>query len=304
MNEQEIMVSIICNAYNQEKFIKDALDGFVNQKTNFRFEVLVHDDASTDNTPYIIKQYEKKYPEIIKPIYQVENKFSKGISITVGIQIPRAKGKYIALCEGDDYWIDENKLQLQYDCLENHPNIKMCAHSAQVIQNNEIINYIRPSKIEEIISVERTIEGGGAFYPTASLFFRKTMFDNNPDFFKKLYFDYTWQIFGSYDKGIYFIPKTMSVYRIFSGEYSWSSMMSKNIEKRNLHSKRVIEFLKEFNVFSNYNYKNSIEKSIDKIEFEILVREKKWKDAKKKNYYRNLSIIDKLKLNIKRVLGR
>ena len=85
------------------------------QKTDFPFEILIHDDASTDGTADIIREYEAKYPDIIKPIYQTENQYSKGIKVSQVYQFPRAKGKYIALCEGDDYWTDPYKLQKQVD---------------------------------------------------------------------------------------------------------------------------------------------------------------------------------------------
>ena len=119
---QEIVVSTYCLAYNHEKFIRDALEGFVSQKTNFRYEVLVHDDASTDGTARIIREYEEKYPDIIKPIYQKENQYSKGIDIVGTIITPRLKGTYIAICEGDDYWTDPEKLQRQVDILEAMPS--------------------------------------------------------------------------------------------------------------------------------------------------------------------------------------
>ena len=115
------LVSIDCLAYNHGPFIRETLEGFLSQKTNFKFEVLVHDDASTDNTAEIIKGYEKKYPELIKPIYQKENQYSQGVSISKSIQCSRAKGKYFAMCEGDDYWTDPHKLQKQVDFLENNP---------------------------------------------------------------------------------------------------------------------------------------------------------------------------------------
>ena len=110
----KVMVSVICNTYNHEKYIKSALDGFVMQKTNFEYEVLIHDDASTDSTADIIREYEKKYPDIIKPIYQSENQYSKKVPISKTYQYSRAKGKYIAICEGDDYWTDPFKLQKQF----------------------------------------------------------------------------------------------------------------------------------------------------------------------------------------------
>ena len=111
MKEKDIKLSIVCTAYNHEKYIRSALDGFVMQKTNFAFEAIVHDDASTDGTADIIREYAKKYPDIIVPIIQTENQHSKKVQITREIIFPMIKGKYIAFCEGDDYWTDPYKLQ-------------------------------------------------------------------------------------------------------------------------------------------------------------------------------------------------
>ena len=119
--DSDIKISIICNAFNHARYIRDTLDGFVMQKTDFKFEILIHDDASTDETADIIREYEAKYPDLIKPIYQKENQYSKDVWITDVFQLRRSKGKYIALCEGDDYWTDPDKLQKQYDALESHP---------------------------------------------------------------------------------------------------------------------------------------------------------------------------------------
>ncbi len=122
------LVSICCTTYNHAPFIRQCLDGFVMQKTSFSFEVLIHDDASTDGTQDIIQEYAIRYPDIIKPIYQTENQYSKGVKICLTYIYPRVKGKYIAICEGDDYWTDPNKLQKQVDFLENHPDYVMCSH--------------------------------------------------------------------------------------------------------------------------------------------------------------------------------
>lgn len=121
-------VSICCATYNHVQFIRQCLDGFVMQKTNFPFEVLIHDDASTDGTQDIIREYEAKYPDIIKPIYQKENQYSKGVRVSLVYNYSRVRGKYVALCEGDDYWTDPYKLQKQVDFLENHPDYVMCSH--------------------------------------------------------------------------------------------------------------------------------------------------------------------------------
>lgn len=127
-SKEEILVSIICDCYNHEKYIRACLDGFVMQECNFPFEVLIHDDASTDDSASIIKEFEERYPNIIKPIYQTINQYSTGENIWKNFQFPRAKGKYLAICEGDDYWIDPLKLQKQVDFLEKNPEFGSCFH--------------------------------------------------------------------------------------------------------------------------------------------------------------------------------
>ena len=123
------LVTIICNTFNQERYIRKTLEGLLMQKTNFLYEVIVHDDASTDRTPSIIREYAEKYPHIIVPILQKENQFSKGVWITNDLLLPMAKGKYIAMCEGDDFWTDPNKLQMQADIMEKYPECSVFLYS-------------------------------------------------------------------------------------------------------------------------------------------------------------------------------
>ena len=126
------LVSISCLAFNHAKYIRDGIEGFLIQKTTFPFEILIHDDASTDNTAQIIREYELQYPHLIFPIYQKENQYSKGRRLTLRFNVPRARGIYIALCEGDDYWTDPYKLQKQIDFLEANPGYGLCYTSAKV----------------------------------------------------------------------------------------------------------------------------------------------------------------------------
>lgn len=123
--KSEILVSIRCLVYNHEPFLRRCLDGFVMQKTNFKFEAIVHDDCSTDNSAAIIHEYAKKYPDIIKPIFESVNQYSKNDDSLRKIMDSACTGKYIALCEGDDYWIDPFKLQKQVDILENDNSVGM-----------------------------------------------------------------------------------------------------------------------------------------------------------------------------------
>lgn len=120
-----LIVTIQCITYNHEPYIRQCLEGFVMQKTNFRFEAIVHDDASTDGTAVIVKEYAEKYPDIIKPIFETENQYSKHDGSLSRIMDEHTHGKYVAICEGDDYWIDPLKLQKQVDFLEANPEYSM-----------------------------------------------------------------------------------------------------------------------------------------------------------------------------------
>lgn len=137
---EKIVVSIVCTAYNHENYIEDAIKGFLMQETNFAFEVIIHDDASTDGTVQIIKSYEEKYPLLIKPIYQRINQFSQNKK-PFNISTKKAIGKYVALCEGDDYWTDSNKIQLQCDFLNRNEEYSCCYHDAFSFFEEKIISH-------------------------------------------------------------------------------------------------------------------------------------------------------------------
>lgn len=148
------VVSIACITYNHARFIRDALDGFVMQKTNFPFEILVNDDASTDGTTDIVREYESKYPDLFRCVYHTENQWGKKDPLK-DFLLPLVRGKYVALNEGDDYWTDENKLQKQVDFMESHPDFSVCFHPVTVHWDDD-------SKPDSI-------------FPTAGLRFNKTV---------------------------------------------------------------------------------------------------------------------------------
>ena len=218
MNMTNYTVAVWCITYNQKDFIKDALNGFIMQKTNFPFVVIVHDDKSTDGTTDIILEYAQKYPEIIIPVIETENQWSKGgLKHIVNIMNSRYRiGKYIAFCEGDDYWTSPDKLQIQIDFLESHPDYSMCFHSAVKKYECDTIAWINCENIEDKdydatdIFINWTV-------PTASVVCRKEAMDfyanikgaeriQNYDIFIILSCAMTGKIRG--------ISKQMSVYRI------------------------------------------------------------------------------------------
>lgn len=281
--KEDIMVSVICNAYNHEPYISKCLDGLVMQITNFRYEILIHDDASRDRTAEIIREYEKRYPEIIKPIYQTENQYSKG---GIGkFQYPRAKGKYIAFCEGDDYWTDSYKLQKQFDALEAHPEVDMCAHAALIISEDGTseVGEVCPRQEICIIPAEDVIAGDGGFVATNSLMYRNG-FENNDRNFRKVWsIDYSLQIAGALRGGMLYLPEIMSVYRYMSMG-SWSAAQANDIEKRKDTLNKKIAMLQELNSETKGVYHDVIENTIAYVEFWFFYYDGPFRKAMSRKY--------------------
>ncbi len=127
--DSEVKVQVVCVTYNQKDYIKDALDSFIMQKTNFKFQVLVGDDCSTDGTSEVVAEYARKYPDIIVHIRREQNLGCLKNFIDLCEQVT---AKYAAFCDGDDYWTDENKLQIQFDYMEKNTDVNVCAHNVLV----------------------------------------------------------------------------------------------------------------------------------------------------------------------------
>ncbi len=190
----EPLVSICCTAYNQEKYIAQTLESFLGQRCHFAYEILVHDDASTDRTPEIIREYAAKHPDVIRPMLQSENQYCKGISIDGTFNFPRARGKYIALCEGDDYWCDPEKLQRQIDHMESNPSCTFSFTNGYVHDESgqrpdrPFLPYYENEK-ELFSHGSRTFTLGEIaqinFIPTASFVFRTDALRSLPDCFRE-----------------------------------------------------------------------------------------------------------------------
>ena len=193
MEEQDIMVTIRCATYNHESYIRQCLDGFVMQKTNFRYIAIIHDDASTDKTSDIVREYAEKYPDIILPIIQKENQYSRGRGYKVREMLDKlVTSKYTAMCEGDDFWTDENKLQKQFDWMESHPEYSACFHQALIHYEDGSQPDKEAANIQDrdYSGIELLNEDNRP--PTASLFMRtdicksslyKIILSQNPSFF-------------------------------------------------------------------------------------------------------------------------
>lgn len=168
------LVSIVCDVFNHGAFLRNALDGFIMQQVNFPIEILIHDDASTDDSAEIIRDYEKQYPDLFRPIYETENQYHKQ-HLWADIQFPRAKGKYIAICEGDDYWTDPLKLLKQVDYMEDHPECSLCF-------TNAIIHWYDGAHDDSVFSQFEENDYSGVYLcqewisPTASFLFRTPLY--------------------------------------------------------------------------------------------------------------------------------
>lgn len=228
MEEIKCKVSILCTAYNHEKYIADALESFVTQKTDFPFEVLVSDDASTDKTADIIRDYAARYPDIIRPFLFEENQYQQDISIYDSYFYPAMRGEYVALCEGDDYWIDPQKLQLQVEFLDAHPEYSACVHNT-IFRNCQTgegnVHYAQNG--DRDVSFDDVIPSGSAAYHTSSLMYRRQYSFEKTDYMLAAegYGDYPRAIMLSLEGKIYFIDRVMSVYRAYSGGMAFTSKM-------------------------------------------------------------------------------
>lgn len=209
------MISVVITTYNHINYIEDAIQSVLEQNINDDIEIIIHDDASTDGTSDIVKEYAKKYPDIIKPIIQTKNQYSLGVKTLKKLTAEIAKGEYVAFLEGDDCWIDNKKLKTQYDFLSSNPSFSAVIHNAIVVDLRYDIAYLSESMVEgsrEKGMSDLIIEGGGLLNPTASFFFRKRVLDG--EFFTGgPVGDHFWLLTFANAGKVYWLSNPMSIYR-------------------------------------------------------------------------------------------
>lgn len=243
---EEIMVTILTTAFNHEEFIAQAIEGVVSQKTNFRYQMVIHDDASTDRTAEIIRDYASRFPEKIIAICQTENQYSKGIDV-YDFMMPHVHGKYVAMCEGDDFWCDETKLQRQVDFMESHPEYSACVHNTwEEAYSTKERTLLFPQKEErDIPFAEICLHGSGGYHASSLLTKKEYWFAKMPAWY---YMgngigDYPFAIYLALQGPIHFFPGIMSVYRIFTPS-SWSRQnMMGSLEKQEKIHRDLIKML-------------------------------------------------------------
>lgn len=302
----QILVSVVCTTYNHEQYIKDTLEGFVSQETDFEYEVLVHDDASTDRTADIIREYEKNYPDIIHGIYQRENQYSKNVNILNDIIMPKTRGKIIAYCEGDDYWCDNHKLQLQVTSLLNNPECVACTHNSLV--KNLTTNSEEPfiTKMHEgIWDIKDIVSWSDNHYHTSSLIVKKE-FSIVPEIYKcGSVGDYPLALYLCFRGGIYYIDRIMSVYR-YGTEGSWTKRVGTVRDKIYDQREQEVQMLKRIDKEQDYRYHEIFNLTIRDKEFYLAMYKKKYKLAlgEYKDVFKSKSLKEKLVILLKMILKR
>ena len=215
------VVSVVCITYNHINFIRDSIEGFLNQETAFPVEIFVHDDASTDGTADIVREYQQRYPKLFWTILKNENQWSKG-NAYFGNLLKMQRGEFIALCEGDDWWTDSNKLQKQVFLLQQNPSASFCFHNTLIVNESMVVSgLLRPQNTSLIHSIEELL--GSNFIHTSSIVYRKTMLVEFPLWYNTAPMgDWPLCILLAEKGKLLHINEVMSHYRLH-GQSSWSS---------------------------------------------------------------------------------
>lgn len=299
-------VIIRCLTYNQEPYIRQCLDGFVMQKTTFPFIAVVHDDASADGTAVIVREYAEKYPDIIHPLFESENQYSKQDGSLRRIMDDACKNaKYIAVCEGDDYWTDPLKLQKQVDYMEEHEDCCMTACAADLEEDGKTIKNNRISEESRDLTTEEVILGGGGYLATASLVFNNDRLNKDIPKWRQIASvgDYPLQIQGTLAGRLHYFPEVMCVHRV-GVKGSWTNTYLRgDKELTQIHRQKEVMWMKELDRDTNHKYQNAIYQHLKEY-FPVLYRKRM---ASTRDYFRSVRVAgghDDYRSMIKNIIKR
>jgi len=242
-------LTIVTTTYNQEKYIGQAIDGMLMQKTNFPFRIVISNDCSTDKTGEILEEYRKKHPEIIHIIDNKKNLGAMGNFINTLAQIKDTE--YVALCDGDDFWTDENKLQKQVDFLDSNKDFSICCHKAKLFyQNGEKEEEIIPGGIQEETTIEDLVAQN--YIVANSVVYRWALNDKD---LKEIFpedivpGDYYIHLLHAQNGKIKMFDEAMSAYRRHEDGMWWSN---DSLNKENFTLKYGRKFLNFYNAADKY----------------------------------------------------
>ena len=297
-------ITVVVMTYNHKDYIKQAIDSILSQTIDVDFDILIHDDCSDDGTYQILLDYQNKHPNKIRIIRQESRKFiSEGFNMMIfNHVVPHINSRYVAYCDGDDYWCDESKLQKQYEFMESHTEYSMCFHSAYQLRPNNDISSKWFIKREGDIGLEDLInENPGIPIATSSLFVKSDVFK---DFsvWRKAYAveDFPLYMTAALEGKIHRLADIMCVYRQFSIG-SWSSQNKNDVNRLITHQKNLIVGAKLFDNQTNYKYHDLVNNHIEGCEFRLAQIKRDFKSIfskKNKRFVKQLSRREKISLKL------
>jgi len=261
------------------------------QKTNFSYEILIHNDASTDDTGEIIQEYIMNHPGLIREIRQKTNQYQAGNrAIITKFLLPEAKGDLIALCEGDDYWTDPFKLQRQVEILDKNSALSVCIHGAKVIgPDGETSGHYRAGRRGRMVKVTEVIGWHHNFCPTCSIVYRKQHMETYPDYCLKCHVgDFPLMLWLSLKGSVYFLNREMSVYRKGIPQSWTESYINSSMEKRLEGVGTEIEMLDGIDRESSFKYKREIRKKKSRLIIYTLWRYRAIKQLRRPEYLHDI----------------
>ncbi len=303
------LVSVCCDTYNQAPFIRQTLDSLLMQETNFPYEIIVHDDASTDGTAEIVRAYADAHPDRIRAVLRETNLYSVDPKILEHAVFPLARGKYIAVCEGDDYWTSAHKLQRQADYMEAHPDCTLLFHAAELVDRNGThIGWQRAYPARRDVPTEDVIRGMGGFCPTASLMTRTALAQNRAPFCDMVTVDdCPLQIFFASRGDTYYMEEAMCAYRV-EAPGSWTLMQRADaLENRVALQESIIRMHEAFDEDTGCRWHDAVQDAIRADEFEILWLKRDLDGMRLPIYralYRRLSLRTRVGLHLHKAFPR
>lgn len=268
----DILVSVCVVTYNHGKYIGTCLDHILRQRRKFRIEILIHDDASTDGAQEVIRAYQKRYPDIIKPILRVENQYSQGITnISGAFNFPRAVGKYVALTDGDDYWCDDYKLQRQVEYMEAHPECGFTFHSAKVVnEDGALVNgeLMRPYHESRVVKPAELVDKAIGS-PFASFLLRREIVEKLPDYYVDCPVgDRPLELMAADFGDSYYFDEPMSVYRFgIRGSWTENQMNGDYVEKQQKYAADMWKMYHRFDAETGGRFHEACEHAGRRVEF-------------------------------------
>lgn len=304
MESNAPLVSIVCDTYNHAPYVRDALDGFLAQQTNFPFEIIVHDDASTDGTADVIREYEAAHPDLFRCIFRTENIYSRDPKILEHYVFPLARGKYIAICEGDDYWTNPRKLQTQIDYLEEHPECTLCVTCAEMVNPEQgHIGWVKPYETDCDIPMDELIRGGGGFVATASIVTRTHLTQNRAPFCDMADVDdAVLQLWFGANGTTHYFAEPMCAYR-YEVPGSWTkTFFTSNREARIRHHEGMIRALNAFDAMYDGKWHDAVDFCVThQQKFEVLRLKNDVKSLRKPPYrahYKQLPLKRRIRMTL------